>query len=266
MEALAEPPPVQSGYSDGSERDCLTSRKNSLGSHYLAFHTDRETVLAFAALNLENLFRRVVLDPVQGLIMLMSPGRVHETTREQIGDVVKDLIGLLGLKRASLGSTRLRRITDPDNTGIEPDCCYYVGEKAQAYRQAEREGDAAADNYVLHHPLDMIIEIGVTHEDRDKLEIYHDLGVLECWQVNRPVNAGMSVRFLNPQDSGARALPASRVLPEITPAVVLEAFQALQDLDNALERQSALREILQRHRVMQVTNRTVQRPSGSGAP
>ena len=253
MAALAESFPLQPDYSDASARDCLTLRKNSLGSNYLAFHTDRETVLTFAALNLENLFRRVALDPAQGLIMLMSPGRLHETTREHVGDVVKEIIGLLGLKRAALGSTRLRRATDPDNTGIEPDCCFYVGENAQAYRQAAHQGDATADDYVLRNPPDLVIEIGVTHEDQDKLNLYRDLGILEFWRVNRPADTGASVSFFNLQASGQPELPASQVLPGVTPATVIEACHTLQDLDNASERQAMLSELLQRHRVIRVT-------------
>ena len=65
-------------------------KRNSLGSEYVAFHAGRDEVIALAESDLVNAhpFRRVVLDPVRGLVMLMSPSGGHETTSGFMDDFV----------------------------------------------------------------------------------------------------------------------------------------------------------------------------------
>lgn len=60
-------------------------KRTSFGSEYLAFHASRDEVVALAQSDMVNTFRRVVLDPVRGLVMLMSPSGGHEiTSRDQV--------------------------------------------------------------------------------------------------------------------------------------------------------------------------------------
>ena len=232
-----------------------------MGSKYLAFRADRETVLTFANLQLGRFFRRMLLDPVQGLVLLMAPDRLHEDTRGQIERVVDGFAALLGLSRAPLGSTRLRRLLDPQNTGAEPDCCFYLGANAAAYRQARAQGVEAADHFMLRHPVDLVVEVGVTHEDKSKQHFYRDLGVAEYWQIRTVDGLDLTIRFLDLQAAERLPLSVSRVLPGATPAAIRDAYQLVLGEDDIFALRVPLIALLQRHGIVE------QLPgSGSAAP
>lgn len=226
-------------------------QESSVGSRYLAFRADRETVLTFANLQLGRFFRRMLLDPVQGLVVLMAPDRVHEDTRGQIERVVDGFAALLGLSRAPLGSTRLRRLLDPQNTGAEPDCCFYLGANAAAYRQARDQGVEAADHYVLHHPVDLVVEVGVTHEDQSKQDFYRDLGVPEYWQIRTVDGLDLTIRFLDLQTAQRPSLSVSRALPGATPAAIRDAYQVVLGEDDIFALRGPLLALLQRHGIVE---------------
>ena len=229
----------------------ITLRESSVGSKYLAFRADRETVLTFANLQLGRFFRRMLLDPVQGLVMLMAPDRVHEDTRSQLERVVDGFAALLGLSRAPLGSTRLRRLLDPQNTGAEPDCCFYLGANAAAYRQARAQGVEAADHFMLRHPVDLVVEVGVTHEDKGKQDFYCDLGVAEHWQIRTVDGLDLTIRFLALQAAERLPLSVSRVLPGATPAAIRDAYQLVLGEDDIFALRVPLLALLQRHGIVQ---------------
>ena len=85
-------------------------KRNSLGSEYVAFHAGRDEVIALAESELVNAFRRVVLDPVRGLVMLMSPSGGHETTSGFMDDFVGCASKLKGVVTEKLRATRWRRL------------------------------------------------------------------------------------------------------------------------------------------------------------
>ena len=248
------------GLEQHAEPARITLRESSVGSKYLAFRADRETVLTFANLQLGRFFRRMLLDPVQGLVMLMAPDRVHEDTRGQIERVVDGFAALLGLGRAPLGSTRLRRLLDPQNTGAEPDCCFYLGANAAAYRQARAQGVEAADQYVLRHPVDLVVEVGVTHEDKSKQDFYCDLGVVEYWQIRTVDGLDLTIRFLDFQAAERLPLSVSRVLPGATPAAIRDAYQLVLGEDDIFALRVPLLKLLQRHGIVE------QLPGSGSAP
>ncbi len=234
-----------------SERETLTPRKNSLGSAYLAFHTDRETVLNLARLHLEDAFRRVVLDPMHGLVMLMAPGPIHEGIAGYIDNVVQETAEALDLGNDSLRSTRWRRSSDPQNTGAEPDCCYYLGANALTYQELREEEDAQAIAWTLSHPPDLVVEVGLTHIDRDKQELYRRLGVPEYWQVDRSSDRAFTVTFLDLQAGGGPAsLAISAILPGLTPAALGAAVQALVQRRSQKRREVVLA-VLREHGVVE---------------
>ena len=239
------------GREQHAARDRVTLRKSSVGSKYLAFRADRETVLTFADLQLGQFFRRMVLDPARGLVMLMAPDRVHEDTRGHLERVVDGVAALLELSRVPLGSTRLRRLLDPRNTGAEPDCCFYLGANAVAYRQARARGVEAADRYVLHHPLDLVVEVGVTHEDRSKHDFYRDLGVAEYWQIRTTDGVDLTVRFRDLQAPQRPLLSVSKALPGMTPAAIREAYGLVVGEDDIFALRAPLQALLQRHGIVQ---------------
>lgn len=203
-------------------------RTNSFGSPYWAFLADREFVTRLAASDLQRAFRRVTLDPMRGLIVLMSPARAHERASELAGDVIKGIASLLGIAEVSLRSMRWRRPSDPPHTGPEPDCCFYVGDHANAYLAAEAQGEDNAEQFVLDNPPDIVVEIGVTHLDETKIDAYRDRRVSEYWEVERQqADATPSVRIVSLAASPAPTpMIASSLLPGVTPALFEDALRA----------------------------------------
>ena len=154
-----------------------------LGSTIHALHADPETIAALAAIDWTRRFRRVCLDPVRGMITLMSPSRQHEDLSETIGDLVKIAANAFGRTTGGIRSTRLRGPDEPSGTGMEPDCAFYIGERAEGYRSARIEGGDAADAFVLHTAPDLVVEVEVTSVDEGKAERYGQMGVREMWRL-----------------------------------------------------------------------------------
>ena len=229
--------------------EACTARINSFGSRYWAFFADPDFVLGMAQAEIHKSFRRVVLDPVRGLVLLMSPARAHERTSELAGDAIKGMASLLGIPLVSLRSARWRRRLDPPNTGAEADCCYFVGERARAYLEAEAIGEAEADRFVLDNPPDLVVEVGVTHLDREKTLIYQDLGVAEYWCVDRKKNdATPAVKFVSLQNQGhPEPVDASCVLPGITPKLFEAAIRAAARELDGQDALAGLRDLLLQH-------------------
>ena len=121
-----------------------TMQIGPLGSTIHILRADAGTVAELAAIDWNRCFRRVCLDPVRGLITLMSPSRLHEDLTKNLDDIV-DIAGsvLTGGSRGLL-STRLRGQGEPPGTGMEPDCAFYVGESARAFRDVLVGGESAA--------------------------------------------------------------------------------------------------------------------------
>ncbi len=233
-------------------------KRTSFGSQYVAFHASREEVVALTASDLVGAFRRVVLDPVRGLVMLMSPSGGHEITSYGLDRFVSSVTTLKGIKMAQLGATRWRRENDPKHTGNEADCSFYFGQKAiecmQAYDRSEEEGDA----YTHKTPPDLVVEVGLTHESKEKYLSYRDQGAAEFWQVNaRPRKSGrqaqgriITVTFLNLQaGSTPLQIDTSLNLPEVTPQHVTRFIrQQSGKALNIFEAYEAVRSLLEDER------------------
>ncbi len=197
----------------------------SLKSEYVAFHVGRDEVIALASSELVNTFRRVILDPVRGLVMLMSPSARHEGISGYMDDFVGSVSTLKGIKMEKLRATRWRQEGDPKNTGNEADCSFYFGQKALDYVTAYARSEEEADVYSFRVPPDLVVEVGLTHVSKEKYLSYRDKGVVEFWQLNaRPRKQGrrtMTATFLDLQaESGPLEIDTSLNLPDITPAHV----------------------------------------------
>ena len=224
-------------------------RTNSFGSPYWAFLADREFVARLAASDVHRAFRRVTLDPVCGLIVLMSPARAHERASELAGDVIKGIASLLGIPEVSLRSMRWRRPSDPPNTGPEPDCCFYVGDRANAYLAAEARAEGDAERFVLDNPPDIVVEVGVTNLDEQKMAVYRDRRVSEYWQVEREqADATPSVRIVSllaPVEP--QPMPASNLLPGVTPALFEHALRVASRKSGSQALYAAVRDAMEEH-------------------
>ncbi len=231
---------------------CLPLRYNNLGSPYVAFDVRPEVVGALIKHPVINAFRRVVLDPVRGFILLVSPSAEHESLAAHISDVVRIAASALDLDSEDLRATRWRRRGDQENTGIEPDSCFYLGENAVNYLKAMEGGQS--EEFIDAHPPDLVVEVTVSHFDEEKQLAYQERGVPEYWQIKARGNTFPQVDFVGLQTTESRKLlSVSSVLPGLTVAAVQDCLQArrrARPRDYAL----AIQQTLSEHGVIPVVS------------
>ena len=227
MNSVATVPagPALQGLEDKLREQLQTTQRTSFGSEYVAFHTSRDEVIALAECEWVSTFRRVMLDPVRGLVMLMVPSIGHEDVSGDVDDFVSSVATLKGIKARKLRATRWRREEEPKNTGNEADCSFYFGRKAENFVKVSARGRDEADAYSCRVPPDLVVEAGLTHIAREKYLSYRDKGVVEFWQLQaHPRKRGRSVVTVTFLDLQAQPQPlqvdTSLNLPGITPAHV----------------------------------------------
>ncbi len=229
-------------------RSAGTSYVGPLGSTIHVLHADAGTIAELAAIDWNRHFRRVCLDPVRGLITLMSPSFPHEDLATTLDDVVDAAGSLIAGSTKGLRSTRLRGRDEPPGTGMEPDCAFYVGERAKAYYATRAEGAAAVNAYVERVAPDLVVEVEITHADRGKAERYAEMGVRELWQLHGKRDSREPRAELLALSPGRapRLLEASRVLEALTPEDVCEAVEGVQSGQTLDERKEAVTRIVRR--------------------
>ena len=115
---------------------------------------------------------RLIYD--RGTLEITTPLEDHEYARELIGLFIRILVGEMGMKLKSMGSTTLNR-EDLDR-GAEPDNGYYIqNQPLVAGRNVNLDRDP---------PPDLVVEIDITHTDIDKNRLYAAMGVPEFWRYN----------------------------------------------------------------------------------
>ena len=202
-----------------------------LGSTIHWLRADPETVAAVAGLDWSERFRRVCLDPVRGVITLMAPSHLHEGLTQAMDNLVEAAAEVFRSAAKGLRSTRLRGEGDPPDTGMEPDCAFYVGETAASYVASLAEGDEAAEVFLARHAPDLVIEVEITHADRGKIERYADLGVKEFWRLRGRKDAPAALRvhfFALARGVPPRPLEVSEAFPGLTPQDVCEAVEGIR--------------------------------------
>ena len=228
-----------------------TTYTGPLGSTIHVVRADSETIAALAAIDWNRHFRRVCLDPVRGLITLMSPSRLHEDLASIFDDIVGVAASALAGAARKLRSPRLRGRGEPPGTGMEPDCAFYVGERARAYREALRKGEATADDFLERVAPDLVVEAEITSADAGKVERYGEMGVRELWRLHgRKGTRELRVDFVALKSGSApRTLEASEVLEGLTPDDVCEAVEKVRfSLTDEESRNAITRIVLRRQR------------------
>ena len=204
-----------------------TMHTGPLGSTIHVLRADAGTIAELAAIDWNRCFRRVCLDPVRGVITLMAPSHPHEDLTGILDNVVEVAGSALTGAMKSIRSTRLRGRGEPPGTGMEPDCTFYVGERARGYFAARAEGDEALEAYVERTAPDLVVEVEITHADEGKAERYGEMGVRELWRLHgRKGTRELRVELLALRaGSVPRRLDASEVLEGLTPDDVCEAVE-----------------------------------------
>ena len=239
-----------------------TMHTGPLGSTIHVLHADPQTVVELAALDWNRSFRRVCLDPVRGLITLMAPSRLHEEFSAILGHIVDIAASARTGAVKGLLNARLREPGSPPGTGMEPDCAFYVGEKARAYRGALAAGREAADAFFDENAPDLVVEVEITNADESKIERYADLGVQELWLLQDPAGSGVpSAEFLALRPRTApRRLSSSNVLRGLTPDDVCKAIVGVRLSVTRDERTEAVAGIVRRRQRTSVRVRETDTP------
>ena len=207
-----------------------TMIEGPLGSTFHVLRADAGTIAELAAIDWSRYFPRVCLDPVRGVITLMSPSRAHGDLSGILDQVVGAAGSVLTGAARGLGSARLRKRDEPPGTGLEPDCEFYVGERVGGYLAALAEGEEAADAYFERVPPDLVVEVEITHADAGKAERYGEMGVREMWRLHgRKGTRELRVEFLALRPGAPpRGIDVSAVLEGLTPGDVGEAVESVR--------------------------------------
>ena len=219
-----------------------------LGSTIHVLRADAGTIAELAAIDWNRCFRRVCLDPVRGIITLMAPSLPHEDLAGILDNIVDAAGSVITGATKGLRSTRLRGQGEPPGTGMEPDCAFYVGERARDFYAARAEGDAAALAFVERTAPDLVVEVEITHADEGKAERYGEMGVRELWRLHgRKGTRELRAEFLALGPGIApRRLDASEVLEGLTPDDVCEAVEEVGASPTHDERTEAVTRIVRR--------------------
>ena len=228
--------------------DPSTTYTGPLGSTIHVLRADADTIASLAAVDWSRHFRRVCLDPVRGLITLMSPSYPHEDLTAILDDIVDVAGSTLAGAAKKLRSLRLRGQGDPPGTGMEPDCAFYVGERARGYFAALGDADVTEAAFVEHTAPDLVVEVEITHADKGKAERYGQMGVRELWRLHgrkdtRKLRAELLA--LHPRNP-PRVLEASEVLDGLTPDDVCDAVAGVRVGQTYDERRDAVARIVGR--------------------
>ena len=221
-----------------------------LGSTIHVLRADAGTIAELAAIDWSRRFRRVCLDPVRGVVTLMAPSRPHEDLSKILDDVVDAAGSAIAGAAKGIRSTRLRGRGEPPGTGMEPDCTFYVGERAKGYYAALAKGEAALDAYVERIAPDLVVEVEITHADAGKAERYGEMGVRELWRLHgRKGTRELRAELLALRPGAVpRPLDASVVLEGLTPADVCEAVEGVRFSPTLAERMEAVARVVRRRR------------------
>ena len=179
-------------------------------------------------------FRRVSIDPVRGVAVMMAPSRLHERIAARVDKVAEGLGGGVpgGLRLEQLRGTRWRDREGPRGAGAEADCAFYVGETAEAYLRAEALGDAQADDFTERHPPDLVVEINVYHTDEGKPAWVSAAGRSGGSGQSPPANRRIGSRssfWICKRRAARPQARESKVIPGAQPGDVKEGLRVLQD-------------------------------------
>ena len=134
---------------------------------------------------------------------------------------------------------------------MEPDCAFYVGERAEGYRNALAEGESQADLFLERTAPDLVVEVEITSVDEGKIERYGNIGVRELWRVRaRRGSNELRADFLALRpDVPPRPLSASGVIDGLEPSDVCEAVEGVRLGLTRDERTEAVARIVRRRKL-----------------
>lgn len=160
---------------------------------------------------------RVIYD--RGEMEIFMPTLGHDSDAYLLGRMVDTLTEELEISVEGGDTTTHKRMDL--GKGVEPDRCYWFGEKARHMR-GKRQLDLTSD------PVpDLIIEVDVTRTSLDRLEIFAAMGVPEVWR-----STSRSLQFLHLQANGTyQARTTSRSFPTLPVSAVAQFLKEARSAD-----------------------------------
>ena len=171
----------------------------------------------------------------RGVLEIMSPLSEHEKANRTISLLVEVFAEEMGLEIENLGSTTFKR--EDMQRGFEPDSCFYV-------RNADRIRGKKRIDPAVDPPRDLVIEVDLTSDSLKKFDLYAQFGVPEVWRYESEL---LNVFVLNLDQSTYISVPASRIFPQLTAAILSSFIQDSQS-STRLEWLKKLRAWLQEQR------------------
>jgi Uma2 family endonuclease len=119
----------------------------------------------------ENQRGRMTFD--QGVLEIMSPGRVHENAGRLLGRMVEAFTEELEIEVVSVASTTFKR--EDVQRGFEADEAYYIQHTDAVASKGELDLE-------VDPPPDLVVEVDISRSSIDKLPLFYALGVPEIWR------------------------------------------------------------------------------------
>lgn len=164
---------------------------------------------------------------LDGRLTLMSPSYIHERLKKLLGGFIELTLEGLGIRFVAAGSTTLRR--ERRKGGVEGDETYYL--KDLAALRVKARLDLRVDP-----PPDLAVEVVVSHDADDAVEVYRRLGVSEVWICSEE-----RMSFLTLHDDGAYAVSeTSLAIPGLS-AAEAHSWIVRDDFPDDFEWRRALR-------------------------
>jgi Uma2 family endonuclease len=111
----------------------------------------------------------------EGTLEIMTLSSEHECYAAFINRLISQLSFRLRINIRFFGSATMR--TQRRQKGSEPDGCFYV-------QSASAIGNRIRIDFGVDPPPDIVVEVDIHHDSRDKFSIYAALGVPEIWRYD----------------------------------------------------------------------------------
>lgn len=147
----------------------------------------------------------------EGTLRIMTVSSEHESYAAFINLLIGHLSFRLRINIRFFGSATMR--TKRKKKGNEPDACFYV-------QSAPAIGNRIQIDFAVDPPPDVVVEVDIHHDSRDKFSIYAALGVPEIWRYD---GQELTIHLL--QDDQYLNVEKSVALPMLS-GVVLTDFLA----------------------------------------
>ena len=177
--------------------------------------------------------RMIYLD---GDLLLMSPGHLHERDKERFGMFVPFVASALRIPFLMAGSTTYRR--RKQKGGIEPDQSYYLANAPRILNK--KKIDLRVDP-----PPDLSIEVVYSNSAKTAVEASRRFGIPEVWVCTE---RGLDFLVLGPDGEYAES-PTGRAFPFLSATEILEWIrrplaEGTSDADWVQDLQNWVRDVL----------------------